>query len=154
MQISMAFKRLIVRVFETAVLNLIKLNHRGISEIAVNSLLVIYEVLDAAETVSHSAHGLGYRIMNFHNVARALAVSSILAIRRVCNTCENTKMLSHAVLTKRSLVHHAKSSNHVFVLIAVRQTRAAYVVRVHQPAHHLYSGLVLMFVTHFQQLTE
>lgn len=48
MQTLEATKGLVVRVFEAAILHLVDLTHRGVAEIAVDSLIVLDEVLHAA----------------------------------------------------------------------------------------------------------
>jgi hypothetical protein len=75
---------------------------------AVNALLVLDEVLHAAQTGSHAANGLTDCNVHLHNLAGAVAVRVVLAIWRVCEALENVDMFARTSLTERSLMAHAK----------------------------------------------
>ena len=99
---------MVVRVLKTAVLNLVKLDHRGIRVEAVDSFLVLNEVLNAAKGLAHASDRLCDGDVHVHDFALPMTVRAILSIRRVCKAFENIQVFARTSLAKRSLMAHAK----------------------------------------------
>lgn len=107
LQTLQAAEGLIVRVFEAAVLDLVELAERRLTEIAVDSLIVLDEVLHAAEARAHATDRLGDRYVHFGDFAGAVAVACGL-IWRVYKVRENVEVFPRTCRAERSLVAHAK----------------------------------------------
>ena len=108
MKTLQATESLVISVLKTAILDLEKLNHLGITVKAVNSFLVLNEVLYAAQTLAHTPDRLIYGDLHVHDFAGSMSMAAILAIWRVCETRENVDVFACTSLTERSLMAHAK----------------------------------------------
>jgi hypothetical protein len=75
---------------------------------AVDSFLVLYEVLNAAKGLAHASDRLSDGSVHVHDFARAMTVRAILSIGRVCEAFENIQVFARTSLAKRSLMAHAK----------------------------------------------
>jgi hypothetical protein len=121
----------------------------------IQSLLVINEVLHAAQTSSHSADRLVDCALDVDDVVGRVPLRSILGIWRVWKTshglAKHTEVFIYAMrIAKRLLMDHAKCVNHRIVLIAIGESSPAHIVVVHEAGHQLGPRLRLLIVTHFQ----